>query len=61
MKNTQVLCRDEVGTRKTQIEVTFLENGKKKTILLKSSADQVELWKRQRNGEISVISTTKVA
>lgn len=47
--------------RKAQIEVIYLESGKEKSILLNGTAEQINFWKRQRNGEVSVIEARRVA
>lgn len=42
-----------------KIEVEYLENGKKKAVLVKSSREQVELWNRARKGQISILRASR--
>ena len=50
-----------MNSKNAQIKVDYLENGIRKTVLLNGTIEQIAFWKRQSNGEVSVIASRKVA
>lgn len=43
-----------------KIRVRYLINGKEKKTVLETNGEQIEFWRRQRNGEVTVIEAKKV-
>jgi len=43
-----------------KLRVKYLENGKTETTEINNTAEQLELWNRQRNNEISIISVKRL-
>lgn len=48
------------GNQKMKLKVKYLENGKTKETITNNMREQMELWNRQKDGEISVIEVKKI-
>jgi len=48
------------GVKKMKLQIRYLENGKTKHITVDNTAQELELWNRQRAGEVSIIDAKKV-
>jgi len=45
--------------KKMKLQVKYLENGKDKTTTINGSAEEIELWNRQRDGQISIVDVKR--
>ena len=43
-----------------KIRVRYLINGKEKDVVLETNRQQIEFWRRQRDGYITVIETERM-